>query len=76
MHEKQRDHVGITNAARGAFAAGDYQALHHALRLSPWTPSPLNVDSPYPPAWVAPRGPWAKEWQKAWQLRQELEAAA
>ena len=76
MPEKQCDHVAITQAALGAFAAGDYRALHTALSLSPWTPSPLNVDSPYPPAWIAPRGPWAKEWQKAWQLRQQLQDAA
>lgn len=76
MREKQYNDVAITTAALGAFAAGDYKALHNALRLSPWTPSPLNVDSPYPPAWVSPRGPWATEWQKAWQLRQQLQEAA
>ncbi len=76
MQKTQGKRVAITKAALGAFAAGDSQALHHALSLSPWTPSPLNVDSPYPPAWAAPRGSWAQEWEKAWQLRQKLQDAA
>lgn len=76
MHQKQRNRVAISDAALSAFAVGDSEALHSALRLSPWTPSPLNVDSPHPPAWVAPRGSWAKEWEKAWQLRAQLQDAA
>ncbi len=66
----------ITKAALGAFASGDPRALHLALNLPPWTPSPLKVDGPNPPAWVGPGGSWAQDWRKAWHLRQALEDAA
>ena len=76
MQVKPSSDVTITEAALGAFEAGDQRALHLALNLSPWTPSPLNVDGPYPPVWVAPRGHWAQDWWNAWQLRQALQEAA
>ncbi len=68
--------VLINEAALGAFKTGDQEALHRALSLSPWTPSPLKVEGPNPPAWVAPSGPWAKDWRIAWELRQQLQKAA
>ncbi|MEL6119242.1 MAG: hypothetical protein AAGL92_10240 [Pseudomonadota bacterium] len=76
MHIKPHTHVAVSAAALDAFETGDQQALHRALSLSPWTPSPLIVNGPYPPAWVAPGGSWAQEWRRAWQLRQKLQKAA
>ena len=58
MLPKKETSMTITVAARGAFMAGDLQALHDALSLHPLTPSPITVDGPYPPAWVAPASPW------------------
>ena len=76
MHIKPNTNLAISADAVDAFALGDQQALHRALRLSPWTPSPLTVNGPYPPAWAAPSGSWAQEWRTAWQLRQKLQRAA
>jgi hypothetical protein len=72
---KERPHR-ITDAAIEAFRAGNVLALHRALGLRPWQPSPLplsvsrlGVDDDEP-------GPWSEaEWRLAMELRRELEAA-
>ena len=51
----------ITPEAIAAFEAGDRMALHRALGLGPWMPSPLETDGPEPPTWSAPRSAWAAE---------------
>ena len=76
MQTRQINGIMITDAALCAFEAGDQKALHRALSLSPWPPSPLKVEGPYPPQWVASNGSWASDWRTAWQLRQELQKAA
>ncbi|MDB5825739.1 MAG: hypothetical protein JWR21_4443 [Herminiimonas sp.] len=40
-NRKDREHR-ITDAAVAAFKADDYHALHAALGLTPWQPSPLD----------------------------------
>lgn len=76
MKKTSLQSVTINGAALDAFEAGDRKALHCALCLSPWIPSPLIVEGPYPPAWVAPGGSWAQDWRRAWTLRQALQQAA
>lgn len=75
---KIRDHR-ITDEAVEAFEAGDYLALHHALGLKPWEPSPLplsieplGVSQGEPPAG---RTLFAAAWPKAQELQRELIAA-
>lgn len=43
----------VTPAAVDAFLAGDRAALHKALALPPWQPSPLEADTSEPPRWAA-----------------------
>ena len=62
----------ITRQAIEAFAAGDGLALHRALGLRPWQPSPLDADAPEPPAWAGTL--WADGWALAHDLRGNLEA--
>lgn len=62
----------ITRQAFEAFTAGDGLALHRALGLRPWQPSPLDADAPEPPAWAGPL--WADGWRLAHHLRGKLEA--
>lgn len=64
----------ITRQAVEAFTAGDMLALNRALGLRPWQPSPLDADTPEPPAWAGP-GPWRDGWRLAHDLRGMLEAA-
>ena len=71
----------ITPESVEAFRAGDYMALHRALGLPPWHPSPLpdSVDA----LGVNPKGPpdyrtgesWGEFWQQAVELQRELMAA-
>lgn len=62
----------ITPEAIAAFCAGDRLALHAALGLRPWMPSPLeaNGESPWP---VGTAG--HQFWCLARELRTELEPA-
>jgi len=69
---KGRSHR-ITRQAVEAFTAGDMLALNRALGLRPWQPSPLDADTPEPPAWAGP-GPWRDGWPLAHDLRGMLEA--
>ena len=71
----------ITAEAVEAFKAGDFMALHRALDLPPWHPSPLpesveplGVDPDITP----PRDGtcWAEVWSKVVELQRELQAAA
>ena len=83
MPVKRRLHKGrehrITADAIEAFRAGDHGALHRALGLRPWQPSPLplavnplGVDPAQPPA--ADDGSiWAQAWQLAVELQGELQ---
>jgi hypothetical protein len=66
----------ITPAAVEAFRAGDERALHRALDLRPWQPSPLEADADAPPTWSRPGTPWHDAWALVRGLRLELEAAA
>ncbi len=71
----------ITPSAVAAYEAGDYIALHLALGLKPWQPSPLpldvtplGVDQDEPPDYVA--GPiQVAAWRQAQALQRELRAA-
>lgn len=49
----------VTPEAVAAFRAGDWLALHRALRLPPWQPSPLDAhgECPWPPG-SAGEGSW------------------
>jgi hypothetical protein len=65
---KRRDHA-ITPEAVAAFRRGDRAALHRALGLKPWHPSPLSAEG---------EAPWsdstmgAKSWALVVELRAEL----
>jgi hypothetical protein len=61
----------ITPEAMEAFHAGDALALHRALQLRPWQPSPLDVDGPIPPADAGMC--FSDAWATIWELRQQLE---
>ena len=63
----------ITADATEAFVRQDSTALHHALGLFPWEPSPLDtVVSDYPygtePHHIA-------SWKQSYELRRKLKAA-
>jgi hypothetical protein len=63
----------ITPDAVAAFTAGDRAALHRALGLPPWVPSPLRVgDGPCP--W-SPGTMGHETWPLAEELRDALIAA-
>ena len=79
--DKSRPHR-ITLQAVEAFRAGDYMALHRALDLPPWHPSPLpesveplGVDPDNPPPENSGRC-WDDCWPQAVALQRELQAAA
>lgn len=55
-----------------AFRAADWLALHRALRLKPWEPSPLEASGPCP--W-SPTSAAALAWDKVREMRLALEAA-
>ena len=74
-------HHRITPAAVEAFVAGDYHALHNALNLPIWHPSPLplaiddlGVDPDDPPG-EALGCAWSEGWPLAVELQRELQAA-
>ncbi|MEP7241747.1 MAG: hypothetical protein ABI697_12745 [Devosia sp.] len=58
----------ITAAALDAFRAGDETALHKALGLKPWHPSPLDDHNPYPPGAAA-----SLTWPMIVELRSALQ---
>ena len=77
---KVRQHR-ITAQAVEAFRAGDFMALHNALDLAPYEPSPLpqsvealGVDPDNPPREDGTA--WASAWPKVVALQRELQAAA
>ena len=79
-NSKTRQHR-ITDEAVEAFQAGDYIALHRALGLPPWHPSPLpesvhdlGVDPDNPPPGDGTS--WGEFWPAAVELQRELQAAA
>lgn len=65
----------ITRDALAAFQAGDAIALHRALGLRPWQPSPLDAVTPEPPLDIR-GGPWAESWPLAFDLRGKLDVKA
>ena len=78
-NSKARPHR-ITPDAIEAFRAGDFMALHAALDLAPYEPSPLpqsvealGVDPDNPPR--ADGTAWAESWPKVVELQRELMAA-
>ena len=48
-------------------------ALHRALGLRPWQPSPMDADTDEPPAWRSTVDLWAADWPLVHGLRLELE---
>ena len=64
----------ITAEAVAAFNAGDRSALHFALGVGPWVPSPLDVHPDEPSPWPPGTG-GAEYWPLAVELRRELFAA-
>lgn len=72
----------VTAAALEAYRNRDFLALHAALRLPPWSRSPLpisdcalGVDQGPPPEDDRP-GPWRDGWHAARELQRELAAAS
>ena len=63
----------VTPAAVAAFKAGDGFALTAALKLPPWYPSPLDVDTDEGPEVSTP---YAEAWAEVRQIRLALEAAS
>ena len=68
---KARQHR-ITATALEAFEAGDWIALHRALGLRPWQPSPLDAATPEAPEWAGRLDAWREGWPLARELRAEL----
>ena len=66
----------ITPEAVEAFVARDRTALHRALDLRPWQPSPLETDAESPPAWSRAGSPGHDAWALVRGLRLELDKAA
>ncbi len=65
VHER-----AITPEAVAAFKAGDWLALHAALRLHPWECNPLDANagpSPWPPGCAG-----SISWPEAQRLRREI----
>jgi hypothetical protein len=56
-HPKARQHR-ITAGARETYRAGSWLALHQALGLKPWQPSPLDASTAEPPDWCGQRDGW------------------
>ena len=71
---KVREHR-ITPEAVEAYRTGDSRALHRALGLPPYMPSPLHVSPEHPCPWPKGSG-GAMSWPLALELRAELEKAA
>ena len=70
-HRARPMRANIDDTAVRAFIERNWSALHRALRLRPWEPSPLDVDDgPAPDYWPAHR------WEKAQALRAALIDAA
>jgi hypothetical protein len=64
---------GIIAIAIEAWRCGDRSALHQALGLRPWEPSPLEVMGEPP----APDGTaWRASWPRVAELRRQLIALA
>lgn len=57
----------ISIDALNAFRSGAREDLHRALDLRPWQPSPLDIESPQPPAWCV-----GTRWEKHWQISRDL----
>ncbi|ODS02076.1 hypothetical protein AUC71_02390 [Methyloceanibacter marginalis] len=79
---KQRAHR-ITPDAIEAYRAHDYHALHDALGLKPWEPSPLPLhvtplgcdQEPYPFDLRLKGSLHNESWEQAQELQRELEKA-
>ena len=66
----------VRREAVEAYAAGDWRALHYALRLPLEAVNPLDATGPTPPPSKARFRCWRSGWAKAWALRQALHDAA
>lgn len=79
MPIKKRPHKSrahrITPEAIAAFRSGDQRAMHRALGLRPWQPSPLEADEDAPPSWSPVGAAWNAAWPLVRGLRLELEAS-
>ena len=64
----------ITPEAVKAYRAGDSQALHRALGLPLYMPSPLDVSRDHPCPW-SEGSAVAMSWPTALELRAQLESA-
>lgn len=60
----------ITPDAVAAYRAGDAMALHAALGLRPWQPSPLDVAGGNP---YGPSSGWTASWELVTELRDVLD---
>jgi hypothetical protein len=58
-----------------AFEAGDYCALHRALGLKPWQPSPLDTDLEGPPPYGGPELCWNQARPLVLEIRRAILAA-
>ena len=74
--QDQRNLPPVRREAVEAYAAGDWGALHDALRLTLDHVSPLDVCGPTPPPEKAKFACWRSGWAKAWLLRQSLHDGA
>jgi hypothetical protein len=64
-----------------AWRAGDFHAVNQVLGVRPWQFSPFDVERTTAPAWLVDRRGsdsmvGVGDWQRAWELRQALIAAA
>lgn len=64
----------LTAEAVAAFKAGDAMALSAELRLRPWWPNPLDVDTDTPPE-IYLGTPYGDAWPEVRRIRLALEAA-
>jgi hypothetical protein len=76
--QRRHRNILISDPAIAAYVAGDYHALHRALRLRPWQASPLPQAvmplgvSEDPPDWVREDPRELQRWNEALEIQREI----